>query len=767
MALELDDDILKSFFEPEPEAGPTTGFELDDDILKSFEPDPEAESTVSFELDDDILKSFEPDPEAESTVSFELDDDILKSFEPDPEEDSTVSFELDDEVLKSFEPDPEEDSMGLWQRVKGGAIASYHQDQLAYNFENTIAAMREINELKAEDGEDLEPKQLARVSELEQKIKDSIATFGEHEEGLKANPPSEEMRMLLSKDGSVLEALKKGHYKLAFEATARSAVPSLKAGALGLGGGLVGALGGPVGAVAGAVGGTALGSFSVEFDNTMLAEMQSQGIDIKDQKALESLVKDDDKMSDVMAKALIRGGIIGSIDGVAQGLAFLKLVPKGVKSKITRNVLDALSQTAVQGTAGGTGEALAQLATEGEIHLGEIVAEVLGELGTAPIEIAVAAGTGSRGIGSAVYDEELGRYVPETGATEDMRAAEQANLKLANDFLQQIEEAPDPEEQAQQPAPITPAEARAEVEDIVAIEGGDTLDQVVAGEEAAGLAEQLQPIPEPVEEEVQDTDAEEAFKQYIEFEDQLAQEAQEDEQATTEAEPIAPEAEPIAPEEPALSVPESPPIEETPAPVPEVIIPAEQSDTEDLPEPGEVVVGEVAGQAVAVDAQPTEAKKKTGNYRKGHIRLNGLDISIENLPGTERSGVGPDGQPWSVTMPSAYGYVRQTKGADGDQVDVYVGNNPEAETVFVVDQVEPDTQAFDEHKAMMGFASEAQALETYEAAFSDTRGAERIGGVTALPVAEFKNWLQTGDTTQPIAGAFKQLNKTFHKQTRC
>ena len=38
--------------------------------------------------------------------------------------------------------------------------------------------------------------------------------------------------------------------------------------------------------------------------------------------------------------------------------------------------------------------------------------------------------------------------------------------------------------------------------------------------------------------------------------------------------------------------------------------------------------------------EPTDAQKEAGNYKKGHVRLNGLDISIENPQGSTRSGTG-------------------------------------------------------------------------------------------------------------------------------
>lgn len=69
-----------------------------------------------------------------------------------------------------------------------------------------------------------------------------------------------------------------------------------------------------------------------------------------------------------------------------------------------------------------------------------------------------------------------------------------------------------------------------------------------------------------------------------------------------------------------------------------------------------------------VDQNPTEAQKEAGNYKKGHIKLDGYDISIENPKGSTRSGVDEQGKEWSVTMNNDYGYLRGTEGVDGSEM---------------------------------------------------------------------------------------------------
>ncbi len=148
--------------------------------------------------------------------------------------------------------------------------------------------------------------------------------------------------------------------------------------------------------------------------------------------------------------------------------------------------------------------------------------------------------------------------------------------------------------------------------------------------------------------------------------------------------------------------------------------------------------------------EPTPAQIEAGNYRKGHTKVAGLDVSIENPAGSTRSGTGADGKPWSVEMKSHYGYIRGTKGKDKDHLDIFIkpGTKPDADgPVFVIDQNKASGH-FDEHKVMFGFGDEASAkhgyLENYE------KGAARIRSIRRFENnSEFKEWLNSGDLTKP------------------
>lgn len=143
---------------------------------------------------------------------------------------------------------------------------------------------------------------------------------------------------------------------------------------------------------------------------------------------------------------------------------------------------------------------------------------------------------------------------------------------------------------------------------------------------------------------------------------------------------------------------------------------------------------------------PTQAQIEAGNYKKGHIKVHGLDIAVENPRGSERRGIDPDGKEWAHTMSDHYGYLKRTTGADNEHIDTYVGRNSESEHVFIVDQVDQQTGSFDEHKVMLGFNSQDDAVQAYSSNFDQ---GWKVGPVRAMSTDEFKTWLKEGDTKKP------------------
>lgn len=152
--------------------------------------------------------------------------------------------------------------------------------------------------------------------------------------------------------------------------------------------------------------------------------------------------------------------------------------------------------------------------------------------------------------------------------------------------------------------------------------------------------------------------------------------------------------------------------------------------------------------------EPTAAQKEAGNYKKGHVTFDGLDLTIENPVGSTRSGTDPNGQDWSVPMTAHYGYMKRTEGADGEHIDVYVAEHPkEGSPVFVFDQHNLGDSKFDEHKVVLGAGTLSAAQDIYDAHFSDGQGHRRREGGRQMTVDEFKAWAKSDESKKPVADA--------------
>ena len=150
------------------------------------------------------------------------------------------------------------------------------------------------------------------------------------------------------------------------------------------------------------------------------------------------------------------------------------------------------------------------------------------------------------------------------------------------------------------------------------------------------------------------------------------------------------------------------------------------------------------------DTNPTEAQKESGNYRKGHVRIDGMEISIEQPKGSVRRGTDAKGNKWESKMHNTYGYIRGTQSVDGDHIDVFLSDAPLHGMVYVVDQVDPETGEFDEHKVMYGFESEDAARKAYLSNYE--KGWKGLGAITEVSREDFKEWVQSSKRkTKPFA----------------
>jgi len=162
---------------------------------------------------------------------------------------------------------------------------------------------------------------------------------------------------------------------------------------------------------------------------------------------------------------------------------------------------------------------------------------------------------------------------------------------------------------------------------------------------------------------------------------------------------------------------------------------------------------DLAAVAPLIAKPPTPDQAAAGNYQKVHAKLHGLDIAIETPAGGERHGIDPDGKPWTTVMPGDYGEIKRSKGADGDPVDVYLGpsaHEANQHPVWIVDQIDPKTGQFDEHKAMIGYPTRQAAETAYRAGFSNGSGQSRMGAVSDMGWPQFIRWARRGNTTDPL-----------------
>lgn len=162
------------------------------------------------------------------------------------------------------------------------------------------------------------------------------------------------------------------------------------------------------------------------------------------------------------------------------------------------------------------------------------------------------------------------------------------------------------------------------------------------------------------------------------------------------------------------------------------------------------------------DTEPTEAQKKSGNYKKGHVKFGGYDYTIENPKGSYRSGVDENGKEWKQKMNDTYGYIRGKFGKDGDHLDMFINDKADLDSwdgdVFVVDQVNPDG-TFDEHKVMYGYDSLDDAKKAYLSNYE--KGWTGLGNITPVSKADFDKWLDKSNRKlKPFADYADITSKT-------
>jgi inorganic pyrophosphatase len=117
----------------------------------------------------------------------------------------------------------------------------------------------------------------------------------------------------------------------------------------------------------------------------------------------------------------------------------------------------------------------------------------------------------------------------------------------------------------------------------------------------------------------------------------------------------------------------------------------------------------------------------------------GLVINIERAAGTDRYGVNKEGEEWRTKMMYDYGFIASAKGEDGEGLDVYLGPNEKAKSVYIVHQNSPKTGKYDEDKVMVGFDSASKAKKGYLAHYDSPKF---FGGMSEISFDEFKDIIE-------------------------
>ena len=188
-----------------------------------------------------------------------------------------------------------------------------------------------------------------------------------------------------------------------------------------------------------------------------------------------------------------------------------------------------------------------------------------------------------------------------------------------------------------------------------------------------------------------------------------------------------------------------------------------------------------AGRVVKIDSQyiyidPTHTKKaeegswvKRADDVKKKIDFQGVPLHIDRPKGFVKKFKDSDAE---VEYLFDYGFVPGVFDDDGEELDVYVGENADAPRVYIVDKYKKaGGPELDEHKVFMGFDSKAAAIK----AFDHHVLPSMRGPLSDVSLDAFKSVLETmGDVKVaaekdlikvPYETDFPFASKTYHSQT--
>jgi len=153
------------------------------------------------------------------------------------------------------------------------------------------------------------------------------------------------------------------------------------------------------------------------------------------------------------------------------------------------------------------------------------------------------------------------------------------------------------------------------------------------------------------------------------------------------------------------------------------------------------------------------------------LNYKGLVIDIENLDGSVREGISPDGKKWQTKFKGAhYGEIRNSSGTDGDPLDVYIKSNPvNSDTAYIIHQNHPGNHptkagTYDEDKVVLGVKNAKEAKELYLRHYNRK---DFFRSITEMPLSKFKKYIFKENKGEKVAAPFIRARLRGDEKMTC
>lgn len=151
-----------------------------------------------------------------------------------------------------------------------------------------------------------------------------------------------------------------------------------------------------------------------------------------------------------------------------------------------------------------------------------------------------------------------------------------------------------------------------------------------------------------------------------------------------------------------------------------------------------------------------------GMQKSDHVpqkfkEIHGIIVAIETKAGEKRKAKDDKGETHDVVYNYDYGRIQQAHGPDGDQLDVYLGDDKDSTRAFVINQVEADTGELSDVKIMLGFKKKKHAKRAFQETHFDGHGHQAIGDLIETTYPKLKEWITGPDTRKAFPKKFAKL----------